>query len=49
MAAWSTNELPRRDQYQSLLDWASRTKNLGRTVDIPSELLVHLLEDLVSL
>jgi hypothetical protein len=39
MAAWSTNELPRRDQYQSLLDWASRSKNLGRTVDIPSELL----------
>jgi hypothetical protein len=40
--------ITRQDQYQSLLDWASRSKDLGRA-DIPSELLVHLLEDPVSL
>ena len=45
---WLGN-IARRDQYQSLLDWASRSKNLGCAVDIPSELLVHLLEDPVSL
>jgi hypothetical protein len=45
---WLGN-ISRREQYQSLLDWASRTKNLGRAVDIPSELLLHLLEDPVSL
>jgi hypothetical protein len=45
---WLGN-ISRRDQYQSLLDWASRSKNLDRTVDIPSDLLVHLLEDPVSL
>ena len=45
---WLGN-ISQRDQYQSLLDWASRSKNLGRTVDIPSELLLHLLEDPVSL
>jgi hypothetical protein len=45
---WLGN-ISRRDQYQSLLDWASRSKNLGGAVDIPSELLVHLLEDPVSL
>src|SRR5579862_159567 len=41
---WLGN-ISRRDQYQSLLDWASRSKNLGCAIDIPSELLVHLLED----
>lgn len=45
---WLGN-ISRREQYQSLLDWASRTKNLGRAVDISSELLLHLLEDPVSL
>jgi cobaltochelatase CobN len=45
---WLGN-ISRRDQYQSLLDWAWRSKNLGRTVDFPSDLLVHLLEDPVSL
>jgi len=45
---WLGN-ISRRDQYQSLLDWASRSKNLGCAVDIPSELLIHLLEDPVSL
>ena len=45
---WLGN-ISRSDQYQSLLDWASRSKNLGRTADIPSELLLHLLEDPVSL
>ena len=45
---WLGN-ISRRDQYQSLLDWASRSKALGYAVDIPSELLVHLLEDPVSL
>jgi|SRR5216684_6956874 len=45
---WLGN-ISRRDQYQSLLDWASRSKNLGGAVEIPSELLVHLLEDPVSL
>jgi predicted metal-binding protein len=38
-----------QDQYQSLLDWASRSKNLSHAVDIPDELLIHLLEDPVSL
>ena len=32
-----------------LLDWASRSKNLSHAVDIPDELLIHLLEDPVSL
>jgi hypothetical protein len=45
---WLGN-IARQDQYQSLLDWASRSKDLGRAVDIPRELLVHLLEDPVSL
>ena len=45
---WLGN-IVRQDQYQSLLDWASRSKDLGRAVDIPRELLVHLLEDPVSL
>jgi cobaltochelatase CobN len=45
---WLGN-ISRKDQYQLLLDWAARSKNLGRTVDIPSELLVHELEDPVSL
>jgi hypothetical protein len=45
---WLGN-ISRRDQYQLLLDWASRSKNLGCAVDIPSELLIHLLEDPVSL
>lgn len=44
---WLGN-LTRQDQYQSLLDWASRSKDLGRAADIPKELLLHLLEDPVS-
>jgi cobaltochelatase CobN len=46
--AWLGN-IARKDQYQSLLDWASRSKNQGSAVDIPAELLAHLLEDPVSL
>lgn len=45
---WLGN-ISRRDQYQSLLDWASRSKSVGRAVGIPSELQAHLLEDPVSL
>ena len=45
---WLGN-ISKRSQYQSLLNWASRSKNLGCAIDIPSELLVHLLEDPVSL
>jgi predicted metal-binding protein len=45
---WLGN-ISRRDQYQALLDWASRSKSQGRAVDIPNELLVHVLEDPVSL
>jgi cobaltochelatase CobN len=37
-----------RDQYQLLLDWASRSKDSGRAVEIPRELIVHLLEDPIS-
>lgn len=44
---WLGN-ISRRDQYESLLDWASRSKSRGCAIDIPSELLVHLLEDPVS-
>jgi hypothetical protein len=45
---WFGN-ISRKDQYQLLLDWAARSKNLGRTVDIRSELLVHELEDPMSM
>ena len=38
-----------RNQYQLLLDWATRSKNQGYAVDIPKELEVHVLEDPVSL
>jgi hypothetical protein len=44
---WLGN-ISRRDQYQSLLDWASRSKDLGGPVEIPRELMSHLLEDPVS-
>ena len=36
-------------EYQLLLDWATRSKNQGRAVDIPKEFIAHLLEDPVSL
>ena len=45
---WLGN-ISRQDQYQSLLDWASRSKELGGAAAIPRELLLHLLEDLISL
>jgi len=45
---WLGN-ISRQDQYQSLLDWASRSKELGGAAEIPRELLLHLLEDLISL
>lgn len=45
---WLGN-ISRQDQYQSLLDWASRSKNMGKALDVPRELLVHLLENPVSL
>lgn len=45
--AWLGN-ITRRDQYQSLLDWATRTKNLGAPMELPRELNEHLLEDPVS-
>ena len=35
---WLGN-ISRRDQYQSLLDWASRSKELGRSAELPTELL----------
>jgi hypothetical protein len=35
-------------EYQSLLDWATRSKNQGRAVDIPRELTINLLENPVS-
>jgi hypothetical protein len=38
-----------RDQYQLLLDWATRNKHEGYAVDIPKELKVHVLEDPVTL
>ena len=44
---WLGN-ISRRDQYQSLLDWASRSKDSGRAVEIPRELTPHLLEDPIS-
>ena len=44
---WLGN-ISRRDQYQSLLDWASRSKELGRSAEFPTELLPHLLEDPIS-
>ncbi|HVO61720.1 MAG TPA: (2Fe-2S) ferredoxin domain-containing protein, partial [Terriglobales bacterium] len=44
---WLGN-ISRRDQYQSLLDWASRSKDLGRAAEMPKELLLHLLEDPIS-
>jgi len=44
---WLGN-ISRRDQYQSLLDWASRSKELGRSAELPTELLPHLLEDPIS-
>ncbi len=44
---WLGN-ITRQDQYQSLLDWASRSKDLGRAAEIPKELLLHLLEDPIS-
>jgi predicted metal-binding protein len=45
--AWLGN-IARKDQYLSLLDWASRTKDQGRAVDLPKELTAHLLEDPIS-
>jgi cobaltochelatase CobN len=44
---WLGN-ISRRDQYQLLLDWASRSKDSGRAVEIPRELTPHLLEDPIS-
>jgi hypothetical protein len=44
---WLGN-ISRRDQYQSLLDWASRSKDAGRAVALPKELMLHRLEDPVS-
>jgi predicted metal-binding protein len=44
---WLGN-ISRQDQYQSLLDWASRSKDSGGACEIPSELAHHLLEDPVS-
>ena len=41
-------EISRRDEYQSLLDWASRSKDSGHAVEIPRELMPHLLEDPIS-
>lgn len=41
-------DISRRDQYQSLVDWASRTKDRGRAVELPKELTSHLLQDPVS-
>lgn len=37
-----------RNQYQSLLDWALRSKDLGRADEIPGELMLHVLEDPIS-
>jgi hypothetical protein len=31
--------------FQSLLDWASRSKDSGRAVEIPREFMSHLLEE----
>jgi predicted metal-binding protein len=45
---WLGN-ISRKDQYQSLLDWASRSKDSGRAVEIPGEFVSHLLEDPVSI
>ena len=36
-------------EYQSLLDWATRSKNQGRAVEIPREVATNVLEDPVSL
>lgn len=44
---WLGN-ITRRDQYQSLLDWAARTKDTGRAIELPKELVACLLEDPVS-
>ena len=44
---WLGN-ISRRDQYESLLDWASRSKDAGRAAEMPKELLLHLLEDPIS-
>lgn len=32
-------------EYQSLLDWASRSRNAGRALDIPKDLWKHVLEN----
>lgn len=37
-----------REQYQSLIDWASRSKNSGSTVELPKELRFNVLEDPIS-
>lgn len=44
---WLGN-INRQDQYQSLLDWASRSKDSGHAAEIPRELIPHLLEDPLS-
>lgn len=41
---WLGN-ISERHQYQSLLDWAARSKDLGRADEIPRDLLPHELED----
>ena len=38
----------RREQYQSLLDWASRSKDSGGAIELPRDLTAHLLEDPVG-
>ena len=38
-------KITRRDQYQCLLDWATRCKNQGRALELPKELAAHMLED----
>lgn len=42
--AWLGN-ITLREQYQSLLDWASRSGDLGCAVELPRELTSHLLEN----
>lgn len=44
---WLGN-ISRRDQYQSLLDWASRSKDSGYALELPKELSKHVLEDPIS-
>jgi predicted metal-binding protein len=44
---WLGN-ISRQDQYQSLLDWASRSKESGRAGELPRELRMNLLQDPIS-